>query len=128
MLRKLAMLGLAAALGLAAPAARSQTQTAEDPKEGALSWQKKASDTRATVMGVAEELDRIGDQGNAAARGMIDDAKHWVAEGDKTTTKADEEFGKGAYQQAKNEYTMAWQHYVRAATSGLNARRMLTGQ
>lgn len=127
MLRTLVMLGLAAALGLGA-AATAQTQSPQDPKEAALVWQKKASDTRATVMGVAEELDRIGDQGNAAAKGMIDDAKHWVSEGDKTTTKADAELGKGAYQQATNEYTMAWQHYVRAATSGLNAKRILTGQ
>jgi len=99
-----------------------------DPKADAISWQKKATDTRATVMGVAAELEKIGDQGNAAARGMIDDANHWVAEGDESTAQGDEKMAAADYPQAKNAYNMAWNHYVRAATSGLTAKSMLTGQ
>lgn len=101
---------------------------AADPKADAISWQKKAADTRATVMGVAAELEKVGERGNAAARGMIDDANDWVAEGDKSTAQGDERMAASDYPQAKNAYNMAWNHYVRAATSGLNARSMLTGR
>ena len=126
MLRNFAWLALAAALAVGS-AAWAQTQPA-DPKASALSWQKQANDTRATVMGVYAELEKIGDQGNAAAKGMIDDALHWVAEGDKSKALADEKMGKDDFQKASYDYNMAWQHYVRAATSGLNAKRMLTGE
>ena len=126
MLRKFVGLALAAALGIGS-AAWAQTQAA-DPKASALSWQKQANDTRATVMGVYAELEKIGDQGNAPAKGMIDDAKRWVTEGDKSKALGDEKMGKDDYQKASYDYNMAWQHYVRAATSGLNAKRMLTGE
>jgi len=126
MLRKIVGLALVATLGLGS-AAWAQTQAA-DPKASALSWQKQANDTRATVAGVAEELEKIGDQGNVPAKGMIDDAKHWIAEGDKSKALADEKMGRADYQKASYDYNMAWQHYVRAATSGLNAKRMLTGE
>lgn len=125
-----AALGVAAVLGiglaLASPAA---AQTAEaDPKAKALSWQQKANETRATVMGVAEELEAHGDQGNAAARGMIEDAQRWVAEGDRSRSQGDAEMGEESFEKASYSYNMAWQHYVRAATSGLNAKRILTGK
>jgi hypothetical protein len=108
--------------------ASAEGAKAQDPKTDALSWQKQASDTRATVMDVAAKLDEIGDQGNVAARGMIEDAKRWVGEGDKQTAVGDAKFGAGDYAAAKNAYSGAWNDYVRAATSGLNARRILTGE
>ena len=122
------IIGLALVTALAlAPAAWSQTPPA-DPKASDLSWQKQANETRAAVVSVADELGKIGDQGNVPAKGMIDDATHWLAEGDKSKALADEKMGKADYQKASLDYNMAWQHYVRAATSGLNAKRMLTGQ
>ncbi len=126
MQRTIIGLALMAALALA-PAAWSQTPPA-DPKASALSWQKQANETRAAVASVADELGKIGDQGNVPAKGMIDDATHWLAEGDKSKALADEKMGKADYPKASLDYNMAWQHYVRAATSGLNAKRMLTGQ
>jgi hypothetical protein len=126
MLKTFFGLALMAALGLGS-VAWAQTQPA-DPKASALSWQKQANDTRAVVAGVAEELEKIGDQGNVPAKGMIDDAKRWLAEGDKTKALADEKLGRADYQKASYDYNMTWQHYVRAATSGLNAKRMLTGE
>jgi hypothetical protein len=126
MQRTIIGLALVAALALAS-AAWSQTPAA-DPKASALSWQKQANETRAAVAAVADELGKIGDKGNVPAKGMIDDAMHWLAEGDKSKALADEKMGKADYQKASLDYNMAWQHYVRAATSGLNAKRMLTGE
>jgi ABC-type nitrate/sulfonate/bicarbonate transport system substrate-binding protein len=122
--RRFVALAFATALGLGFVARAEEA----DPKDAALSWQKQATDTRATVAGVAEELGRIGDKGNAAAKGMIDDAVHWIDEGDKSRAKGDEKMSKEEYKAASLDYNMAWQHYVRAATSGLNAKRMLTGE
>jgi hypothetical protein len=122
---------IACAWGLAwggLPASAEGAAGAQDPKAEALSWQKQASDTRATVIDVAAKLDEIGDQGNVAARGMIEDAKRWVGEGDKQTATGDAKLGAGDYAAAKNAYSGAWNDYVRAATSGLNARRILTGE
>jgi hypothetical protein len=128
MSRTIARLVLAGVLAIAVAAGAQQPAPQQDPKEMALSWQKKANDTRATVIGVAEELGRIGDQGNAAAKGMIDDAHRWVAEGDKSRSQGDEKMAQESFEKASYDYNMAWQHYVRAATSGLNARRILTGE
>jgi hypothetical protein len=119
-------LGLVAVLGVAS-AGWAQTPAA-DPEASALSWQKQATDTRAAVAAVAEELGKLGDQGNAAAKGMIDDAVRWLEEGDKSKTQGDERMAAADYTKASQAYNMAWQHYVRAATSGLNAKRILTGE
>ena len=105
---------------LAGPAAGSE--------ESALSWKKQASDTRAAVVGVAEELAALGDHGNADAAGLIADATHWLAEGDKQVAEADAKMAAQDYAGASSQYNMAWQYYVKAATAGLNARRMLTGK
>ncbi len=48
---------------------------AADPsawKDSALSWQKQAKDTRVVVVGVADELGKTGDKGNADVKGLID--------------------------------------------------------
>ena len=99
-----------------------------DYKESALSWQKQANDTRGAVVGVAEELNTIGDQGNTTAKGLIDDAVKWLGEGDKSLSKGDEEMEKEDFEKASFNYNMAWQYYVKAATAGLNAKRILTGK
>ena len=100
----------------------------QDYKDSALSWQKQATDTRAAVVSVAEELGKIGDQGNSTAKGLIDDAVNWLGEGDKNLSKGDSEMEKQDYEKASFSYNMAWQYYVKAATAGLNARRILTGK
>ncbi|NIS08094.1 MAG: hypothetical protein GWO07_04880 [Candidatus Dadabacteria bacterium] len=97
-------------------------------KDSALSWQKQATDTRAKVLAVYEELTQIGDKGNADARELIDDAVAQLGEGDKKLKTGDEELAKNEFQTASYEFNMAWQYYVKAATAGLNARRILTGQ
>ncbi len=97
-------------------------------KESALSWQKQAKDTRAAVVSVAEELGKIGDKGNPDAKDLIADATKWLEEGDKSLSQADKEVEKEEYQKASYNYNMAWQYYVKAATAGLNAKRILTGQ
>jgi hypothetical protein len=128
MLRRLAAIALALGLlGGAAGAALAQAPGA-DPQKEALNWKKQAVDTRAAVMSVAAELDALGDQGNAAARGMIDDALRWVGEGDKSAAAAERALEAGDFAAARNDYVAAWNHFVRAATSGLNAKRMLTGE
>jgi hypothetical protein len=99
-----------------------------DPEKSALSWQKQAADTRAAVVSVAEELERVGDQGNEDARGLIVDAKRWLAEGDQKTQAADAKLEAEDFQAASYDYNMAWQYYVKAATAGLNAQRILTGK
>ncbi|GBD39840.1 hypothetical protein HRbin37_02126 [bacterium HR37] len=97
-------------------------------RESALSWQKQAKDTRKAVVGVLEELEKIGDKGNPDAKGLIEDTKKWLEEGDNALSKADKEIEKEDYEKASYDYNMAWQYYVKAATAGLNAKRVLTGQ
>ena len=99
-----------------------------DPQKSALSWKKQAADTRAAVVGVAEELERVGDQGNEDAKGLITDAMRWLAEGDQKTEAADAKLEAEDFQAASYDYNMAWQYYVKAATAGLNAQRILTGR
>jgi nitrous-oxide reductase len=97
-------------------------------KETAQSWQKQATSTRAQVASVAEELTKIGDKGNPDAKGLIEDATNWLKEGDKELAKGDEAMKKEEWENASFGYNMAWQYYVKAATAGLNAKRILTGQ
>ena len=101
---------------------------ASDYKDSALSWQKQANDTRGAVVGVAEELNTIGDQGNTTAKGLIDDAVKWLGEGDKSLATGDANMEKEDFEKASFNYNMAWQYYVKAATAGLNAKRILTGK
>ncbi|NIP37607.1 MAG: hypothetical protein GWO07_00915 [Candidatus Dadabacteria bacterium] len=97
-------------------------------KDSALSWQKQATGTRAAVISVYEELTKIGDKGNADAKELIDDAVTQLGEGDKQLKAGDELFAKNEFEKASYDYNMAWQYYVKAATAGLNAKRILTGQ
>ncbi|MGB7291590.1 MAG: hypothetical protein WBD99_05420 [Thermodesulfobacteriota bacterium] len=97
-------------------------------KETAQSWQQQATSTRAQVVSVAEELTKIGDKGNPDAKGLIEDATNWLKEGDKELAKGDEAMKKEEWENASFGYNMAWQYYVKAATAGLNAKRILTGQ
>lgn len=96
-------------------------------KDSALSWQKQATDTRKAVVSVYEELGKIGDQENPTAKDLIDDAVKWLGEGDKSMSKGDSEMEKQDFEKASFSYNMAWQFYVKAATAGLNAKRILTG-
>jgi len=96
-------------------------------KDSALSWQKQAKDTRVVVVGVADELGKTGDKGNADVKGLIQDAVAWLGEGDKNLAAGDEAMTKENYEKATNEYNMAWQYYVKAATAGLNAKSILAG-
>jgi hypothetical protein len=96
-------------------------------EQSALSWQKQARDTRVVVAGVADELGKTGDKGNADVKGLIEDAVAWLGEGDKNMAAADEAMTKEDYEKASNEYNMAWQYYVKAATAGLNAKSILSG-
>jgi hypothetical protein len=128
MSRTFVAVALALALGVPGSTAAFAQPTGGDPQAEASSWKQKAVETRAAVSSVAGELEALGDQDNAAARSMIDDAKRWLDEGDKSTTRADEKAGAGDWAAARNEYVAAWNHYVRAATSGLNAKRILTGE
>jgi len=97
-------------------------------KDSALSWQKQANGTRGAVVSVYEELSKIGDQGNPTAKGLIDDAVKWLGEGDTKLAKGDSEMEKQDFEKASFSYNMAWQYYVKAATAGLNAKRILTGK
>lgn len=101
---------------------------AQSPEESALSWKKNAKDTRAQVVAVAEELGSIDDKGNKDAKELIDEAHDWLAEGDKKMEEGDKLFEEESFEKASYSYNMAWQYYVKAATSGLNARRILTGK
>lgn len=101
---------------------------AQGPEQSALSWQKNAKDTRKQVVSVAEELGQIGDKGNQDAKGLIEDAHQWLAEGDKKLEEGDQLFEKEEFEKASYSYNMAWQYYVKAATAGLNAKRILTGK
>ena len=99
----------------------------EGYKDSALSWQKQANDTRGAVVSVYEELGKIGDKGNPTAKGLIDDAVKWLGEGDVNLKNGDSEMEKQDFEKASFSYNMAWQYYVKAATAGLNAKRILTG-
>jgi hypothetical protein len=101
---------------------------ADDYKESALSWQKQAVNTRKTVIGVMDELNKIGDKGNPDAKGLIADAQNWLQEADKNASQADKEMKENSFEKASYGYNMAWQYYVKSATAALNARRILTGQ
>ena len=102
--------------------------TGQGYKDSALSWQKQANDTRGAVVSVYEELGKIGDQGNPTAKGLIDDAVNWLGEGDKNLENGDSEMEAENFEKASFSYNMAWQYYVKAATAGLNAKRILTGK
>jgi len=97
-------------------------------KGSALSWQKQSTETRAKVMAVYEELTKIGDQGNADVKDLIADAVTQLGEGDKQLKAGDDNLAKSEFEKASYDYNMAWQYYVKAATAGLNAKRILTGQ
>jgi hypothetical protein len=97
-------------------------------KETAQSWQKQATSTRAQVASVAEELTKIGDKGNPDAKGLIEDATTQLQKGDNELAKGDEAMKEEKWEDASYSYNMAWQYYVKAATAGLNAKRILTGQ
>ncbi|MDA2920279.1 hypothetical protein MYX76_12445 [Desulfobacterota bacterium AH_259_B03_O07] len=97
-------------------------------EETAKSWQQQATSIRATVVSVAEELEKIGDKGNPDARGLIEDTKIQLEKGDKELAKGDKAMKKKEWENANYGYNMAWQYYVKAATAGLNAKRILTGQ
>lgn len=120
-----AVIFLLAVLFIGAGASNAADQSAV--KESALSWQKQAKDTRVVVVGVADELGKTGDKGNADVKGLIQDAVTWLGEGDKNLAAGDEAMTKEDYQKATNEYNMAWQYYVKAATAGLNAKSILGG-
>ena len=97
-------------------------------KETAQSWQQQATSTRAQVASVAEELTKIGDKGNADAKGLIEDATTQLQKGDNELAKGDKAMKEEKWEDASYSYNMAWQYYVKAATAGLNAKRILTGQ
>ena len=99
---------------------------ASDFKESALSWQKQAKDTRGAVVSVADELGKMGDKGNEYAKDLINDAVKWLGEGDNHLSAGDEEMKKEEFEKASFNYNMAWQYYVKAATAGLNAKRILS--
>ena len=71
-------------------------------EETAKSWQEQATNTRAQVMAVYGELEEMGDKDNPVAKDLIADASY--------------------------NFNMAWQYYVKAATAGLNAKSILSGQ
>lgn len=108
------------ALGTAAFGAENQ--------ETAQSWQKQATSTRAAVMSVYDELKKIDVSDQPDAKGLIDDAVAQLTEGDKYMKQGDEAMEKQEWEKANAGYNMAWQYYVKAATAGLNAKRILTGQ
>ena len=97
-------------------------------EETAQSWQEQATSTRAQVMSVYEELQQVGDQDNPTAKELIDDAVKQLGEGDKFLAQGDEAMEAKEWEKANYGYNMAWQYYVKAATAGLNARRILTGK
>jgi hypothetical protein len=101
------------------------TAFAAEPKESALSWQKQATDTRAAVVSVADELGKMDASTKPDAKGLIDDAMNWLAKGDESVASADELMAAEDYEKASSTYNMAWQYYVKAATAGLAAKTML---
>lgn len=97
-------------------------------EETAKSWQKQATSTRAAVMSVYGELEKIDVSEEPVAKDLITDAVAQLGEGDKYMTQGDEAMEKQEWEKANFGYNMAWQYYVKAATAGLNAKRILTGQ
>lgn len=97
-------------------------------QETAKSWQKQANDTRAEVMNVYGELEKMDVSHQPDAKGLIDDAVAQLKEGDKYLKQGDEAMAKEEWEKANFGYNMAWQYYVKAATAGLNAKSILSGQ
>ena len=97
-------------------------------EETAKSWQEQATSTRAQVMGVYEELQKMGDKDNPTAKDLIADAVRQLEEGDKHLAKGDKAMEAEEWEKANFGYNMAWQYYVKAATAGLNAKSVLSGQ
>lgn len=97
-------------------------------EETAKSWQQQATSTRAQVMAVYGELEQMGDKDNPVAKELIDDAVKQLGEGDKSLKQGDEAMAAQEWEKANYGYNMAWQYYVKAATAGLNAKSILSGQ
>ena len=97
-------------------------------EETAKSWQEQATSTRAQVMAVYGELEDMGDKDNAVAKDLIDDAVKQLGKGDEFLKQADEAMTAKEWEKANYDYNMAWQYYVKAATAGLNAKSILSGQ
>ena len=97
-------------------------------EETAKSWQEQATSTRAQVMAVYGELEQVGDKDNPVAKELIDDAVKQLGEGDKFLKQGDEAMAAQEWEKANYGYNMAWQYYVKAATAGLNAKSILSGQ
>jgi len=97
-------------------------------EETAKSWQEQATSTRAAVMKVYGELEKMGDKDNPVAEELIADAVAQLGEGDKHLKQGDEAMAKEEWEKANFGYNMAWQYYVKAATAGLNAKSILSGQ
>lgn len=128
MTRILAPAALAAAFVLAfAAGAAAQEAASADPAERAKASQERAEDTRAQVVAVAEELESSSGEASRDAKGQIEDAKRWLARGDTELEKGEAKLGSGEPAAARQDFEMAYQYYVKAATAGLNARRMITG-
>ncbi len=97
-------------------------------EETAKSWQEQATSTRAQVMAVYGQLEEMGDQDNPVAKDLIADAVKQLGEGDKFMKQGDEAMENKEWEKANYGYNMAWQYYVKAATAGLNAKSILSGQ
>ena len=97
-------------------------------EETAKSWQEQATSTRAQVMSVYEELQKMGDKDNPTAKDLIEDAVKQLGEGDKFLEQGDKAMEAQEWEKANYGYNMAWQYYVKAATAGLNAKSILSGQ
>ncbi len=79
-------------------------------------------------MKVYGELEKIDVSQEPDAKGLIEDAVAQLTEGDKYLKQGDEAMAKEEWEKANVGYNMAWQYYVKAATAGLNAKSILTGQ
>lgn len=97
-------------------------------EETAKSWQEQATSTRAQVMSVYGELEKMDYEDNPVAKELITDAVAQLGEGDKFLKEGDEAMDQKEWEKANYGYNMAWQYYVKAATAGLNAKSILAGQ
>jgi hypothetical protein len=97
-------------------------------EETAKSWQEQATSTREQVMAVYGELEEMGDKDNPVAKDLITDAVKQLGEGDKFLKQGDDAMAAEEWEKANYGYNMAWQYYVKAATAGLNAKSILSGQ
>jgi len=79
-------------------------------------------------MSVYEELQKMGDKDNATVKDLIADAVKQLGEGDKFLEEGDKAMEAQQWEKANYGYNMAWQYYVKAATAGLNAKSILSGQ